>query len=75
MPVSQVDLLLLAEALKAVIAPASGALLVLPDTVEDAEAREEEDSDLAAQVDGVAGEVLGGVGTDVGPAAAENVSK
>jgi hypothetical protein len=65
----------LGEALESVVALASGTQAVLARAVEDAKDGEEEGDNLAAEVDGVAGGVLGGVGVDVGPAGSLSVSE
>jgi len=67
MTVSELVGLGLRKAFESVVALALGAQTVLALTVEDAEDGEEESRDLAAEVDGVAGWVLGCVGGDVGP--------
>lgn len=67
MPISQLVLLLLGEPLEPVVPLAGRTRLVLVHAVEDAKEREAQRADLPAQVDGVAGEVFGGFGADVGP--------
>jgi len=65
--VAQLHLLVLAQALKTMVALASGTHAVLADTVEDAENGETEGSELASNVDRVTRGVLGRVPLDVGP--------
>ena len=61
------DLLLLAEALQPVISLPRRARPVLMRAIQDAEDAEQDDGNLAREVDGVAGIVLGAIRGDVGP--------
>lgn len=60
-------LLLLCQAFKAVVTLASSSRFVLIHAVKDSKTGEEDGGDLAAQVDGVPGVVLGGIGLFVCP--------
>lgn len=66
-PVPEIVLLLLGQALEAVVAAAAGAEAVLPDAVGDAAGGEDEGGELGDQVDGVADGEVGAVVGEVGP--------
>jgi hypothetical protein len=66
---AQLLLLLLGQALEAMVPLAGGAHPVLVGAVEDAKDGQQDDGNLATQVDGVAREVPGLVGWYVGPSA------
>lgn len=66
-PEAELFLLLLGEALEPVIALAGSAKPVLPEAVDDAKDREQDDDDLADEVDGVADGEVRAVGRDICP--------
>ncbi len=74
MPIPKIRLLRFRQALQPVIPLAARPQLVFPQAVQDAKHREEQHTDLAAEVDRVAGKVLASIGLDVGPAVEEELA-